>query len=144
MTNVEYNETMTTEIKEVIEYDKEEKTKKILMPWCGYIIENNCECLKVSSGLYTQCNNVKAAKDVYCKQCIVLNNKNGGNPVYGNVNDRMKCGILDYVDPNGKKVVPYVNIMKKLNLTKEEVEYRGRELGWCVPDCHFEEVEKKK
>lgn len=122
---------------------KETKIKKIMLPWCGCILENNCECLKVSSGLYTQCNNVKSTETVYCNKCIILNDKNGGTPVYGSVNDRIKCGILDYIDPTGKKPVPYVNIMKKLNLTREEVESRARELEWCVPECHFEEPEKK-
>lgn len=118
--------------------------KKILMPWCGYIMEGNCECLKVSGGLYTQCNNEKSSGNVYCGKCLVLNERNGGSAVYGSVNERMRCGILDYVDPSGKRVVPYINIMKRLNLRREEVELYGRELGWCIPECHFEEVERKK
>ena len=33
--------------------------------------------------------------------------------------------------------------MKKLNQSREEVELEGKRLGICIPECHFEEKERR-
>ena len=55
---------------------------------------------------------------------------------------RMKCGIMEYKDPQGKSPIAFTKIMKKLNLSREEVELEGKRLGISIPECHFEEKKK--
>ena len=114
-----------------------------VIPWCGEIIEGCCRGLKLNNGLHTQCNRVRGEKE-YCVSCIKLMEKNGGSLPYGSVDDRLKCGILDYIDPKGKKTIPFANVMKKLNISKEEVIKEAEKLGWTIPECHFEEKKGKR
>ena len=98
----------------------------------------NCMCLKLSSGLYTQCHKKKEVGDT-CMSCNESIGRNGGKSVYGTVEDRLKVGIVDYIDPKGKRSVPYGNVMKKQNISREEAEEAARSMGWEIPECQFEE-----
>jgi len=115
-----------------------------ILPWCGEVIERNCRALKINKGLYTQCIREKKEGEEYCINCIKLIEKNGGETPYGRVEDRLKVGIMEYVDPKGKKPVAFVNIMRKLNIKKEEVLKEAERLGWEIPECHFEEKKGKR
>jgi len=97
----------------------------------------------LNNGLHTQCNRSRGSND-YCGSCVKLMEKNGGSLPYGSVDDRLKCGILDYVDPKGKGTVPFANVMKKLNISKEEALKEAEKLGWTIPECHFEEKKGKR
>jgi len=108
----------------------------IILPWCGEKLSGKCWGLKLNSGLHTQC--MKDVNEKYCKGCSNLIEKNGGIAPYGTVEDRLKCGILEYVDPKGKQTIPYANVMKKLNITQEEALHEAEKLGWVIPPCHFE------
>ncbi len=109
-----------------------------VLPWCGEVVEGNCACLKLNSGLHTQC--VKRAEvGEYCKSCKLSVDRNGGSSVYGTVSDRLKCGVLDYVDPKGRLTLPYANVMKKLNISRSVAEAEAGRVGWSIPECHFEE-----
>ena len=114
-----------------------------VLPWCGVVIEGCCKGLKLNNGLHTQCNRSRGSND-YCGSCVKLMEKNGGSLPYGSVDDRLKCGILDYVDPKGKGTVPFANVMKKLNISKEEALKEAEKLGWTIPECHFEEKKGKR
>ena len=114
-----------------------------VLPWCGVVIEECCKGLKLNNGLHTQCNRSRGSND-YCGSCVKLMEKNGGSLPYGSVDDRLKCGILDYVDPKGKGTVPFANVMKKLNISKEEALKEAEKLGWTIPECHFEEKKGKR
>ena len=108
------------------------------LPWCGEVVEGNCACLKLNGGLHTQC--VKRAEvGEYCKSCKLSVDRNGGSSVYGTVSDRLKCGVLDYVDPKGRLTLPYANVMKKLNISRSVAEAEAIRVGWSIPECHFEE-----
>jgi len=126
---------------------KDEKKVEIMgssvLPWCGIAIEECCRGLKLNNGLHTQCNRVRGEKE-YCVSCIKLMEKNGGSLPYGSVDDRLKCGILDYVDPKGKATIPFANVMKKLNISKEETLKEAEKIGWTIPECHFEEKKGKR
>jgi len=108
----------------------------IILPWCGEKLSGKCWALKLNSGLHTQC--MKDVNEKYCKGCWNLIEKNGGIAPYGTVEDRLKCGILEYVDPKGKQTIPYANVMKKLNITQDEALHEAEKLGWVIPACHFE------
>jgi hypothetical protein len=114
-----------------------------VLPWCGLVIEECCRGLKLNNGLHTQCNRI-CEKGDYCMSCVKLMEKNGGSLPYGSVDDRLKCGILDYVDPKGKATIPFANVMKKLNISKEEAIKEAEKLGWTIPECHFEEKKGKR
>jgi len=114
-----------------------------VLPWCGVVIEECCKGLKLNNGLHTQCNRMRGESD-YCVSCVKLMEKNGGSLPYGSVDDRLKCDILDYVDPKGKATIPFANVMKKLNISKEEAIKEAEKLGWTIPECHFEEKKGKR
>lgn len=109
----------------------------IILPWCGIVNEDNCNALKFNYGLYTQCDKVKEGSGDYCKQCVKQINTNGGVLLYGSVEDRLKCGVLDYVSPGGRKAAPFVNIMKRLGISKEQVLEEAKLLDITIPECHF-------
>ena len=108
----------------------------VVLPWCGEKLSGKCSALKLNSGLHTQC--MKNVDDKYCKGCVNIIEKNGGITPYGTVEDRLKCGILEYVDPKGRQTIPYANVMKKMNITQEEALQEAEKLGWVIPECHFE------
>ena len=114
-----------------------------VLPWCGVVIEECCKGLKLNNGLHTQCNRMRGESE-YCVSCVKLMEKNGGSLPYGSVDDRLKCDILDYVDPKGKATIPFANVMKKLNISKEEAIKEAEKLGWTIPECHFEEKKGKR
>ena len=134
------------EVKEVVvkeaEKVKEEVKPSCVLPWCGEVILGKCSALKLNSGLHTQC--MKNCDSVYCGPCEKLVDKNGGIAPYGTVDDRLKYDILEYKDPKGKQTIPYANVMKKLNIDKEEALKEAEKLGWSIPDCHFELKSSKR
>ena len=109
--------------------------KELVLPWSGVRLEN-CKNLKYEGGLYVQCRERKCESG-YCESC-----KSEGE--YGTTEERMKVDITDYIDPKGRKVVPYSKIMKKMNVSKEEVLIRAEELGEEIAECHFLEVKSKR
>lgn len=114
----------------------------IILPWCGEVIEGDCVCLKLNSGLYTQCRKRKDGLGEYCKSCSVSVSRNGGVAIYGTVSDRLNSGIEEYKDSRGKKAVSYMSIMRKLNISRLDAEREAGKLGWVIPECHFEESKR--
>jgi hypothetical protein len=114
----------------------------VILPWCGEVIEGNCVCLKLNSGLHTQCRKRRDGIGEYCNSCSVSVRKNGGVVVYGTVSDRLSCGIEEYKDNRGKKAVSYMSIMRKLNISRLDAEREAGKLGWVIPECHFEEIKR--
>ena len=111
------------------------KCSKVL-PWVGVVIEGHCRGLKWCHGLHTQCRNIVSSGEL-CKTC----NKNGCK--YGRVEDRLKVGILEYVDPKGKKTETFINVAERLNLSIDEINREVMECFGCeIPKEHL--VKKKK
>ena len=120
--------------------------KGIVLPWCGED-EKKCKNIKKNGGLYTQCERERDVENVeYCKACEKSISKNGGVCEYGNVSERLSCGIMEYVDRKGGKVKSYSEYMKKNKLERSDVEKYGQMCGVVIPACHFENAvsEKKK
>ena len=134
------NREVVKEVKK--EVKKEELKASCVLPWCGEVILGKCSALKLNSGLHTQC--MKNCVEKYCEPCRKLVDKNGGIAPYGTVEDRVKCDILEYKDPKGKQTIPYANVMKKLNINKEEALKEAEKLGWSIPECHFELKSSKR
>ncbi len=115
---------------------KEKKVWSKVLPWVGVVIEGNCRGLRWSHGLHTQCRSEVSSGEL-CKTC----NKNGCR--YGRVEDRLKVGILDYVDPKGKKTEAFINVAERLKISIEEANREVLECFGCeIPKEHL--VKKKK
>ena len=110
---------------------------KVVLPFSG-VSESCCVALRKNEGLYTQCPKKKEVENEMCKGCI----KKGS--IYGTTMDREAVGLMEYIDPKGNKVVPYVKIMKKLKITREEVLEAATSQGITVDEIHFEEQTQKR
>jgi hypothetical protein len=73
----------------------------------------------------------------FCKSCQVLADKTDGVPEYGTIGDRAAVGIFEYVDPKGRKPVSYTKIMKKHNLTREQVLSEAEKYHITIDPEHF-------
>lgn len=109
--------------------------KSVMLPWCGVVLSGRCNALVLNGGLYTQC---MKESELYCKGCVNKKEKNGGVFVYGTVEDRLRCGLLEYKDSKGKGEVLYSKVMKKEGISREEAELAAGELGWVIPESYFE------
>ena len=116
----------------VVKKSKSNDKVSIPLPFSGEINEECCIALRQNSGLYTQCQSLKAGSSRYCKQC-----SKKGECEYGTVESRMAVGLQDYVDSKGRKQVHYTKIMKKLNLTEEQVMEVAKKHGIKVDGSHF-------
>jgi len=104
------------------------------LPFIGRNVEECCQSLRQSQGLYTQCRNSRVTEK-FCKSCS--SKMVDGVPEYGTIEQRLAVGVNDYVDPSGRKVVHYTKIMKKYKVSEEQVIAEAKKLGQVVDGCHF-------
>ncbi len=131
-------------VKEKVVKEKAVKEKVVVvkskfpMPFNGSLKEGCCSALRQNQGLYTQCDTAVNESD-FCKKC-------GPSPMYGTIQQRLEVGIMEYRDPKGKAPTPFVKIMKKLKISREEVESEAGKLNIIINDIHFvqEEIVSKK
>ena len=88
-----------------------EQKKDIILPYCGKIFAEKCKGIVFNHGLYTQC--IKETHNEVCKSCSKLK--------YGRIEERIKSKIGEFVNPDGKKEIPYEKFMSKMGYTIEEV-----------------------
>ena len=126
------------------------KKPKFPLPFCGVANKCNCKALRLNHGLYTQCTQKPIKGMSYCKTCQKSVDRSAtGKPTYGTIDDRMAVGVVDYVDPKGKRAVPYANVMEKLGVTRADVEAEVKEFSELVgtdtiPDEHWTKREAKR
>jgi hypothetical protein len=58
-------------------------------------------------------------------------------PEYGTIQQRMSTGIFEYTDPKGRKPVAYTKVMKKHNISKEDVMEEAGKFNITVNEGHF-------
>ena len=135
---------MKVEVKEgKKEIKKEEKIEEIPIPFVC-VKERNCEGVKQNHNLFTQCENAKGENDIYCSGCRKEAKKNeSGEPNCGRIKERAEKGG-EYKDPKGRKVVEYVKVMRKLNLTKEKVLEEAKRKNIEIDESIFENKESKR
>jgi hypothetical protein len=115
------------------------------LPYNGGQVVSCCSGLKENHGLMTQCQNGRKGDDKLCKTCDNQASKNeNGLPTYGTIEMRNACGIFEYVAPNGKSPVAYSKVMKKLNLSMEQVVDEASKRNMVMDDGHFVEVDSKR
>jgi len=124
---------------------KEKKAKVVVskskfpLPYSGECNESLCHGLRQNSGLYTQCQSGIKGENVFCRSCQSSADKNDGMPEYGTIMQRREVGIMEYVDPKGRKPVAYRKIMKKLKVSSEEVQEEAGKHGISIDAIHFVE-----
>jgi chemotaxis protein histidine kinase CheA len=125
------------------------KTAKVLtpkaafpLPYNGEFNENCCNALRQNNGLYTQCTGIRKGENQFCKSCSTTMQKTGAElPEYGTIQQRMAVGILEYVDPKGRKPIAYTKVMKKYKVSQEQVLEEAGKLNIIINPIHFEIAE---
>jgi hypothetical protein len=143
----EVREEVRKEVREVKKKEKKgEKSEKseIPMPYNGEYNPECCNGLKHNQGLYTQCKIKRKGSEKYCKMCDAQASKHShGKPTYGTIEDRQAVGIMDFVDPSGKKPEMYMKILSKMNITVDEVQEEAKKQNIEINEVHFEEEQEK-
>jgi hypothetical protein len=115
----------------------ESNLPKFQLPFCGVILENCCNGIRLNHSLYTQCL-MEPKEDGFCKTCKKQADQNAsGKPTYGVIQDRAYGEAQTFKDPKGKNVVPYANVMGKLKITREDAEAEAARLGWTIAEEEF-------
>ena len=130
-----------------VSLSREVKLKaRFALPYSGELDSLCCQGVRQSQGLYTQCGSMCMDSSVFCKSCQTSADKNNGVPEYGTIGERLKAYTegIEYKDPSGKSPVPYAKIMKKLKVSREEVEEEAGKLNMVINPIHFETEGVKK
>ena len=119
--------------------EKKSKVKEIVYPFQGEVDEKKCQGVLHNYGLYTQCMSEKSEGIEYCSKCTP-------EPKYGDIRMRKKAYDegKEYKDPLGKCEVSYLSVLKKLKLTREEVEEDAAKKNKIISPIYFEEPAKKE
>ena len=120
------------------------RKRKIILPYVGKANEDDsiCKALRLNYQLFTQCTNKAMKTRDFCKICLKYVEADGSTP-YGTIEDRMKCGILEYIDPSGKKALPLHRVIKRMKLTREEIEAECKLQNILIPTEHWGEEEEE-
>jgi hypothetical protein len=115
------------------------------LPFSNEMNSDLCFGLQLNSGLYTQCSLMKSRdSSCYCKtHQAQAESSSAGVPSHGTIQQRMAVDALAFVDPSGKSPVAYSKIMKKLNLSEEQVREEAGKWNIKIDERHFEVVAKK-
>ena len=122
-------------VKEKVVKEKTVKEKCLFpIPYDGSLKEGCCLALRQNHGLYTQCETVVSDSD-FCKKC-------GPTATYGTIKQRLEVGFMEYRDPKGKSPTPFEKIMKKLKISRSDVELEAGRLNIVINDIHFIQEER--
>ena len=126
--------------KKVKEKKEKKEGPKMVLPFCGRVVTEWCEGVKLNHGLYSQCVSEKGvSEEKYCKSCKKQAEANeSSKPTLGDINERMLKSSAEYRAEKGKKCVVYAVVMKKLKITKEDAEAEALKFGLEIPAEEFE------
>ena len=114
-------------------------------PWNETKNAGCCEGLKYCGGLFIQCKQKVKDDAKYCSFCYKQSEQNEhGKPSAGTIHDRMSVGPLEYVDPKGRKVVPFSVYMKKKKIDRETVEIECKFKNIKIDEQQFVEIIAKR
>ena len=117
----------------------------IPIPFVGTVDDTRCHAIRLDHGLHTQCWNNKMDSGDYCTTCQKHADKNtSGKPNYGDIRDRLTCGLLEFRDPKGKRTVSYGNVIEKLGISKQAAIDEATKFGIQIPDELWEVVKAKR
>ena len=137
-----------------IQDSKEEEKDKIPMPWTGQADFTTCVGLKAQYGLFIQCGKacdmssesfqIDNHECRFCNDCSKKCDENGKHAV-GTIEERIEAGVGKYVNAKtGKKEAMYIEVLEKMNITKEQALESAARRGFQVPDWMLEKAEKKR
>tara|TARA_Y100000389_G_scaffold160707_1_gene162969 strand:+ start:461 stop:1282 length:822 start_codon:yes stop_codon:yes gene_type:complete len=110
-------------------------------PWDGTVKDGCCEGLKYCGGLFIQCKQKIKENEQFCSFCYKQSQQNEhGKPSAGTIKDRLEVDALEYVDPKGRKVVPFSRYMKKKNIDREMAEIEAKMNNIEINEAQFIEV----
>ena len=113
---------------------------KYPFPYNGEYKETCCQGLKYNRGLFTQCLFIKVAGEDYCKRCSTQAEKNDNSkPDCGCIQDRINAGLMEFRDPKGRAPIPFIKVMRKLKITKEEILEEAGKFNIEIQSIHFVE-----
>ena len=107
----------------------------IPLPWCGEIMSTKCFGIRYNKGLFTQCINEPSQPGGKCSACSESRKR---TICCGDVRDR---STEDWTDYKGRKPIRYIQIMKKLSISREQAKTEAAKLGWEIQPLQFEEPE---
>lgn len=132
----------------------DEEKDKIPMPWTGQADFATCVGLKAQYGLFIQCGKACDLSSTsfqidnhecrFCNDCSKKCDENGKHPV-GTIEERIEAGVGKYVNAKtGKKETMYIEVLEKMNITKEQALESAAKRGFQIPDWMLEKAEKKR
>jgi hypothetical protein len=92
-----------------------------------------CSGLTYNKGLLTQCEKKKIENSVYCRGCNCIES------FIGTVEERKNTGLYTYIDRKGHKPKMYLDVLKKMNKSVEEVKNEAYRLGITINPEHLKE-----
>ena len=111
---------------------------KVPLPFCGVVDDNVCYGIRYNKGLHTQCTNVRKGDADYCATCLRHADSSATNkPKCGDIRDRLKCGLLEFVDPSGRQTLPYANVIHREKLDKEVCIAEAAKFEITIPEEHW-------
>ena len=137
-----------------IQESKQEEKDKIPMPWTGLSDFTTCVGLKSQYGLFIQCGKACDTSSAsfqidnhecrFCNDCSKKCDENGKHAV-GTIEGRIEAGVGKYVNAKtGKKETMYIEVLEKMNITKEQALESAARRGFQIPDWMLEKAEKKR
>jgi len=112
------------------------------LPYSGECNDALCHGLRQNNSLFTQCQVQRKGENQFCKSCQSSADNNSGIPEYGTIEQRQAVGILEYVDPKGRKPIAYTKIMKKFKVSQEQVLEEAGKMSINIDEIHFTEPEQ--
>lgn len=108
------------------------------LPFVGKIDENSCLGIKFNHQLHTQCTNTRVGSNDYCKTCGKQAEANATHkPNYGDIRERLDCGLLEFKDYKGIQTLPYINVINKMKLDTEKALAEAAKFGIEIPEEHM-------
>ena len=127
---------------------KEPKTKTVKgfpLPFVGTINEDACHAIEYNGGLMTQCVKSCATDQRYCEKCLKEASQSAnGKPKFGDIEDRLKCGLTEFRDAKGRLVANYPVFLEKKGLTMEQALEEAKKNGIEIPAELLEKKEVKR
>lgn len=106
--------------------------KKIIIPYDGSVMKNRCRAIKWAYGLHVQCRNYPEENERYCFKCY-----NKKHNICGDINERLRVGILDFMDKKKRPTITWMNYIKKKGLDENFCLKYLKELGINIPKEHL-------
>jgi len=123
----------------------ETKRKKMILPFCSVICKDACKNLKVNHGLFTQCTNkIDNHDNELCKTCSNSLSNNGNKYPIGRIEDRFRGEPMKFVSNSGKLVTSFGDVIKKLQISRKDIDEYAVEQGVIIPEVQFIETKRKR